>query len=97
VKQYKKDPQAVLDYVWDWAADAPDGPWLAPGETITAHVITADEGITIDSTSLLAGNQSVLAWLSGGTAGAAYMVTCQITTNQNRTDHRSILVKVTNR
>jgi hypothetical protein len=96
VKQYKKDPTAVLDYVWNWAAADP-GPWLAPGETITAHVVTADEGITIDSSSLVLGNQSVLAWLSGGSAGAAYVVTCQITTNQNRTDHRSILVKVTNR
>ena len=59
-----KDPSAVLDYVFDWTE------WLATGETITDHTITADTGITVDSSTEDAGKVTV--WLSGGTAGINY-------------------------
>ena len=87
-----KDPSAVLDYVFDWTG------WLATVETIetiTDHTITADTGITVDSSTESDGK--VIVWLSGGTAGINYKVACLITTSAGRTDERTIWIKVTNR
>ena len=84
-----KDPSAVLDYVFDWTE------WLATVETITDHTITADTGITVDSSTESDGK--VIVWLSGGTAGINYKVACLITTSAGRTDERTIWIKVTNR
>ena len=84
-----KDPSAVLDYVFDWTE------WLASGETIATHTITADTGITVDSSTEDDGKVTV--WLSGGTAGINYKVACKITTSAGRTDERTIWIKVTNR
>ena len=84
-----KDPSAVLDYVFDWTE------WLATGETIANHTITADTGITADSSTEDAGKVTV--WLSGGTAGINYKVACKIATSAGRTDERTIWIKVTDR
>ena len=84
-----KDPSAVLDYAFDWTE------WLATGETITVHTITADTGITVDSSTELDGKVTV--WLSGGTAGQNYKVACKITTPAGRTDERTIWIKVVER
>ena len=87
--QYLKDPSAVLDWSFDWTD------WLAIDETIITHTVTADTGITVDSSDEKAGFVTV--WLSGGTAGENYKVACLITTSANRTDERTIWIKVTNR
>ena len=84
-----KDPSAVLDYMFDWTE------WLATGETITDHTITADTGITVDSSTESDGK--VIVWLSGGTAGINYKVACLITTSAGRTDERTIWIKVVER
>ena len=84
-----KDPSAVLDYAFDWTE------WLATGETITDHTITADTGITVDSSTESDGKVTV--WLSGGTAGINYKVACLITTSAGRTDERTIWIKVVDR
>ena len=84
-----KDPSAVLDYAFDW------NEWLATGETITDHTITADTGITVDSSTEDAGKVTV--WLSGGTAGENYKVACLIETSAGRKDERTIWIKVANR
>ena len=84
-----KDPSAVLDYVFDWTE------WLATVETITDHTITADTGITVDSSTESDGKVTV--WLSGGTAGINYKVACLITTSAGRTDERTIWIKVVER
>ena len=60
-----KDPSAVLDYVFDWTE------WLATGETIADYTITADTGITVDSSTKTTGKVTIV-WLSGGTAGINY-------------------------
>ena len=86
---FTKDPAAVLDYAFDWAA------WLAAGETITAHTVTVPAGITKDTSAAAAGIVTV--WLSGGTVGDAYPVACRVTTSQGRTDERTITVRVHNR
>ena len=92
-----KDPSAVLDYVFDWTG------WMATGETIAVDsetgekliTITADTGITVDSSTEDAGKVTV--WLSGGTAGVNYKVACLITTSAGRTDERTIWIKVVER
>ena len=87
--QYTKDPSAVLDWDFDWTD------WLAAAETITNHTITADAGITVDSSTEDDGKVTV--WLSGGTAGINYKVACLITTSAGRTDERSIWITVRER
>lgn len=86
---FLKDPQAVLDYKWDWST------WLPTGDTISTHTITAPTGLTVASSANT--TTTVTAWLSGGTAGNTYSVACKIVTTQGRTDERSILVQVDNR
>jgi hypothetical protein len=85
-----KDPSAVLDYVFDWSEE-----WLAAAETITDHTITADTGLTVDSSTEDAGKVTV--WLSGGTAGINYKVACLVETSAGRTDERTIWIKVVER
>jgi hypothetical protein len=51
-KTFTKDPDAVLDYKFDWAAETNgSGPsdWLASNETISSYVVTAAAGLTKDS------------------------------------------------
>lgn len=86
---FHKDPDAVLDYYFDWSE------WLATGETISSNTITVPTGITKDSDS--ATTTKVTVWLSGGTDGTTYTVACKIVTSAGRTDERSIDVHVMNR
>ncbi len=89
VTDHKKDPDAVLDWVWDW------NEWLDEGETIASSTFIASVGITIDSESNTTKTATV--WLSGGTAGQVYQVTNRITTSSGRTDDRSITIRVAER
>ena len=46
----RKDPDAKLDYPFDWRAKTNghgESDWLAPNETIVSYEITVDEGITL--------------------------------------------------
>jgi len=97
-----KDPDAVLDYKFDWkaltnGADGATSDWLASGETISSYTITASAGITVDSDSQTDTNTSVTVWLSGGTAGNDYTVACKIVTSVGRTDERTITISVINK
>lgn len=97
---FTKDPAAVLDYCFDWKAETNgtgESDWLASGETISSHSVTVESGLTKDSDAATDTNTSVTVWLSGGTDGDDYTVTCQITTSAGRTDERSVTIKVRNR
>ncbi len=83
---YIKDPDAVLDYQWDWTA------WLPDDDTIASATVTADTGLTVDSSTDTA--TTVTAWLSGGTAGQSYGVTCHVVTADGREDDRTITILV---
>jgi len=89
-ESYKKDPDAVLDYAFDWNTY-----YLQGGETIASHTITVDAGITKDSDSESSG--VVIVWLSGGTHGEDYIVACEIVTSEGRTDERSINIRCRDR
>lgn len=85
---FYKDPDAVLDYKFDWSS------WLPSGDTIASRVVTAADGITKDSDSITDTSTSVTVWLSGGTANSSYQITCAIVTADGREDDRSMLISV---
>jgi hypothetical protein len=89
VLDHKKDPDAVLDWVWDW------NEWLDEGETISDSSFIVSAGISVNSESNTTKTSTV--WLSGGTSGQVYQVTNRITTSSGRTDDRSITIRVTER
>lgn len=86
---YLKDPDAVLDYKWDWSS------WLQGGETISSSVFTVTAGLTVNSTSNTTTTATV--WLAGGTAGLVYSVGNRITTSLGRTDERTVQIRVQER
>lgn len=83
-----KDPQAVLDYKFDWST------WLGDVDTISSATVTPSSGLTLDGSSVTDSNTTVTAWLSGGTAGASYSAVCHIATVQGRQDDRTITIVV---
>lgn len=89
VADRKKDPDATLDWVWDW------NEWLDEGETISTSTFFATVGLVITQSSNTTKTATV--WLSGGTAGQVYQVTNRITTSSGRTDDRSITIRVEER
>ena len=87
-RSFVKDPNAVLDYEWDWSA------WLGT-DTIASHTVTAATGLTVDSST--ATSTAVTAWLSGGSVGASYAVTCHVVTAAGREDDRTVTITVQER
>jgi hypothetical protein len=87
--EFTKDPNAVLDYGFDWSE------WLATGETIATSVWVVTTGITKDSDLRTATETKV--WLSGGIVNGVYRARNRITTSQSRTDDRTIIVRVVER
>lgn len=98
--RFQKDPDAVLDYLFDFAASTNGNgasDWLDSGETISSRTVTADTGITVDSSVITNSSTSVRVWLSSGTAGTSYDVACKIVTSGGRTDERTITIDVMER
>jgi hypothetical protein len=91
VASFIKDPDAVLDYKWDWAYDG----WLAEDETILTSTIIAETGVTVDDDTN--DDTTATVWLSGGSVGETYTVTNRITTNQGRTDDRTMKIFIRQR
>ena len=98
--EWVKDPDAVLDYKFDWKAltnNTGSSDWLAAGETIASHTITVTpvtlSPLTVDSSAETDVDTSVTVWLSGGLAGTEYGVACEIVTSASRTDERTMRIK----
>lgn len=91
---FVKDPDAILDYAFDWNNED-KGQWLQTGETISSHTVTVETGLTKDSDSETGGIVTV--WLSGGALGESYLVGCKIITNLGRTDERSAKIIINER
>lgn len=98
-----KDPDAVLDYVWPWSANG----WLTEGDTITAATFTVYSATggdipDSDTTPVEVDRSSntttdATAWISGGTPGSVYLITCRITTDGGRIDDRTLKLKIVQR
>jgi hypothetical protein len=88
---FRKDPDAVLDYKWDWSA------WLAAeSDAISTSTFLPVDGLTFGTGGQSPTHDSTTAtvWLSGGTVGSSYEVTNRITTTGGRTDDRTARVDV---
>lgn len=70
-----KDPDDIDTFTWDWSSR------LATGETISGKSFTVTGG-TVASSSI--SGATVLASISGGTAGTYIQATCRITTSAGR-------------
>lgn len=85
-----KDPNAVLDYSFDWAA------WLAPlGDTIESVEFVLQPPLTETGSSFTP--TEAVVWVGGGEPGKTLGVTCRITTLQGRIDDRSVFLKIVER
>ena len=87
---YKKDPNATLDYSFDW------GPYLTPlGDTITLVEWVLSAGLTKVSQSNTATTATV--FVSGGVLDEVETLTCRITTAGGRIDDRTISLNIVSR
>lgn len=90
-----KDPEAVLDYAFDWTQ------WLGEvSDTIVAATATvvpgdASSNVTVDSVSFT--DTKVIAWVSGGTDSDTVELICHITTAAGREDERTMYLKMKER
>lgn len=94
----KKDPDAVLDYLVDFASKTNNNgkeDYLQIGEVILNHTaIASSSEITVDSSSLINLDTSVLLWISGGLLGKTYTITVRVVTSLGRTDDRSFQLQI---
>ena len=81
ISRFTKDPDAKLDYLWDWTG------YLAPGEFIQSVEVTAG-GVNLESVEH--DTTTVTVWVGGGVHGVRAVVSCRVTTNQGRIDERSM-------
>ena len=87
IPSIEKVSTSRLDYSFDFTE------WLAAvDDTIISYVLTAETGVTIDTDMLIGG--IITAFISGGTVGRSYLITCEITTADGRIDSRSIKIMV---
>ena len=86
-----KDPQAVLDYGFDYIE------WL-DGDTLTAStwVVSGPDALLTLAPAATFNTVSTTVWLTGGTLGEAYVVTNHITTAAGRQDDQCIYVVIKN-
>ncbi len=83
-----KDPQARLQYGFDWEK------WLA-GRTITATSWTVPTGLEGDTEAFSPSVATI--WLSGGTVGKTYSVINQITASDGSIDERTFRLTIRNK
>jgi len=87
---FKKDPDATLDYTFDWSA------YLTPlSDVIQSATFVADAPLITSNPSHTP--TAATCFVSGGVAGTQLTLTCRITTTGGRTDDRSITLKIVNR
>lgn len=83
----QKDPDATLDYPFDWSQ------YLAPlADSIASVTWITSAGLTQSNPTHTPTKATI--WLSGGVLGATEQCTCRITTAGGRTDDRTIYLKI---
>lgn len=96
--EFEKQPSENKDYDYDWTL------WMPSGDNISSSVVTADTGVTLGTkqqgdyidgvwTESTTG-KSIKQFISGGTDGTNYKVTCVMTTTAGRIDEREIIIMV---
>ena len=91
--EVKKDPNADLDYGFDWTA------WLGAADTITdsTWVVPVASGLTTHSPSISTDGKVTTVWLKSGNAGGVHSATNHIKTAAGREDERSLRVTIVDR
>lgn len=82
-----KDPQAILDYTFNYHDPSDD--YLGTDTLATSTWSVLPSGLTITAPSASFTTTTSTVWASGGTAGTKYTLTNHITTAGGRTDERS--------
>lgn len=82
-KFFPKDPNDLLDYVFDWTK------WLQSGETIDSFSITVSSGLTLSSSSTSVDGKKITIWISGGVSKLE-TATCRIVTTGGRHAYRTM-------
>lgn len=92
-----KDPNADLDYTFDWTAwlDAV-GDALAPGPSPAAYVLTA-VGVTIRLAALDGTRKKVTVFLTGGNPVGTNTLTCRVNTLAGRIEDRTMYFTILER
>jgi hypothetical protein len=92
--EVKKDPNADLDYGFDWSA------WLGTTDTITESTWTVpvESGLVTHSPSISPDGKVTSVWLKAGVISALpFSTTNHIKTVAGREDERSLRVTVVDR
>jgi hypothetical protein len=92
--EVKKDPNADLDYGFDWTA------WPGATDTITESTwsVPAGSGLTTHGASISTCGKVTTVWLKAGTTSTlVYSATNHIKTAAGREDERSLRVTVVDR
>lgn len=89
ISTFTKDPDAILDYVIDWAA-------FLGTDTISTSTWVVPTGITLGTGGTAPTNTTTTAtaWLSSGTAYQTYRITNRITTAGGRTQDQSFILAI---
>lgn len=90
MKGFVKDPDAVLDYGFDWSQ------WLGT-DTIATSTWIVESPLSIVPASEFNDDTTTRLFISGGDLNASYVITNQITTVGGRTDDRSIEIRIKQR
>lgn len=85
-----KDPDARLDYTWDWTE------WLEDSADSIASAQVTSTG-TVDAEAPVINEGNVTCFLSGGKEGTTQSATCRITTAAGRVDDRTLYLKLKSR
>ena len=89
---FRKDPDAILDFSWDWSE------WLEVNDDRIVSFEIEVDGVTLEADPAPATDGSVVtAWFSGGTAGTRATATCHIVTNAGREDDRTMTIVIRER
>jgi hypothetical protein len=87
---YPKDPNATLDYSFDWSD------WLDSGESLTSSVFTRSATALKETNTDLTTSVATI-WLTNGAAGTTYTLANKIGTSAGRIDERTVNIKVLQR
>lgn len=77
-------PGAILDYGFNWVS------WLQLSETVVSSAWAIDPVLTLSGSQNVANVTST--FVNGGDVGKVYTLTNTITTNQGRTDSRTMVL-----
>ncbi len=90
---YLKDPSSSVDYSVDWSE------WLSASEAIVSTTWSIDPAGVLAPTlgAETASGTTRSVFVSGGTLGERYRLSCHIQTDGDRTADRSVIIRIAER